>query len=215
MPDSSNQPRSVKIGSDERTGWSSDRPRRDGSMAPPRPIDISTRCRLLRPSDRMRYSPGSLVVVVSASPDERDALLERVIEEKGAIFTLTKVRGLVAGRVPAGEEDERAAQLLQAAVAKRLESGESVVLGAEGLGSEERERWTRLAHASRRPRHVILLETAKDKVDESDAPVLNELRRALDAGELGEEGFQTATRLGGAAIGELKRIVFRSPPRDE
>ena len=49
--------RSVKIGVDERTGWSSERPRKDG--APPRPIDISTRCRVLAPSDRVRYSPGA------------------------------------------------------------------------------------------------------------------------------------------------------------
>ena len=46
-------------------------------------------------------------------------------------------------------------------------------------------------------------------------PALNELRRALDAGELGNEGFQTALRLGGGSIGELKRIVFRPPPRDD
>jgi hypothetical protein len=203
----------VKIGADERTGWSSDRPRREGSA--PRPIDISTRCRVLRPTDRMRYSPGSLVVVVSASAAERDAFINRVIEEKGAIFTLAKVRGLIEGRVPAEELDARAAELQQAAVTKRLEAGETVVLGAEGLGAQERDRWARIAHGFRRPRHVILLETAKDQVDEEDAVPLNELRTALDSGELGAEGFQTAMRLGGASIGELKRIVFRSPPRDD
>jgi hypothetical protein len=203
----------VKIGADERTGWSSDRPRREGSA--PRPIDISTRCRVLRPTDRMRYSPGSLVVVVSASAAERDAFINRVIEEKGAIFTLAKVRGLIEGRVPAEELDARAAELQQAAVTKRLEAGETVVLGAEGLGAQERDRWARIAHGFRRPRHVILLETAKDQVDEEDAGPLNELRTALDSGELGAEGFQTAMRLGGASIGELKRIVFRSPPRDD
>ncbi|MDX6656774.1 MAG: hypothetical protein QOH62_1567 [Solirubrobacteraceae bacterium] len=205
--------RSVKIGADERTGWSSDRPRREGSA--PRPIDISTRCRVLRPTDRMRYSPGSLVVVVSASAAEREAFINRVIEEKGAIFTLAKVRGLIEGRVPAEELDERAAELQQAAVTKRLEAGETVVVGAEGLGAEERDRWARIAHGFRRPRHVILLETAKDQVGEEDALPLNELRTALDSGELGAEGFQTAMRLGGASIGELKRIVFRSPPRDD
>jgi hypothetical protein len=203
----------VKIGADERTGWSSDRPRREGSA--PRPIDISTRCRVLRPTDRMRYSPGSLVVVVSASAAEREAFINRVIEEKGAIFTLAKVRGLIEGRVPAEELDERAAELQQAAVTKRLEAGETVVVGAEGLGAEERDRWARIAHGFRRPRHVILLETAKDQVGEEDALPLNELRTALDSGELGAEGFQTAMRLGGASIGELKRIVFRSPPRDD
>jgi hypothetical protein len=73
----------------------------------------------------------------------------------------------------------------------------------------------RLAHALRRPRHIVLLETAKEQVGEEDAGPLNELRTALDSGDLGAEGFQTAMRLGGASIGELKRIVFRPAPRDD
>jgi hypothetical protein len=213
MADPPSSARSVKIGADERTGWSSDRPRREG--APPRPVDVSTRCRVLRPTDRMRYSPGSLVIVVSASAQDRDAFIERVIEEKGAIFTLAKIRGLIEGRVPAQDLDERAGELQQAAVTKRLEAGESVVIGAEGLDAAERDRWVRVAHGFRRPRHIILLETAKDRVGEDDAAPLNELRTALDTGELGAEGFQTAMRLGGAAITELKRVVFRPAPRDD
>jgi hypothetical protein len=213
MADPPSSARSVKIGADERTGWSSDRPRREG--APPRPVDVSTRCRVLRPTDRMRYSPGSLVIVVSASAQDRDAFIERVIEEKGAIFTLAKIRGLIEGRVPAQDLDERAGELQQAAVTKRLEAGESVVIGAEGLDAAERDRWVRVAHGFRRPRHIILLETAKDRVGEDDAAPLNDLRTALDTGELGAEGFQTAMRLGGAAITELKRVVFRPAPRDD
>jgi hypothetical protein len=213
MPDPPSSARSVKIGADERTGWSSDRPRREG--APPRPVDISTRCRVLRPTDRMRYSPGSLLLVVSASPANRDAFIERVIEEKGAVFSLGKIRGLIEGRVPAEDLDTRASELQQAAVTKRLEAGESVVIGAEGLGADERERWVRLAHGLRRPRHIILLETSKEQVGEEDTAPLNELRTALDTGELGAEGFQTAMRLGGAAINELKRIVFRPAPRED
>lgn len=213
MADPPSSTRSVKIGADERTGWSSDRPRREG--APQRPADVSTRCRVLRPTDRMRYSPGSLVVVVSASPQLRDAFIERVFEEKGVIFTLGKIRALVEGRVPAEELDARAAELQQAAVTKRLQAGESVVIGAEGLGAEERERWVRIAHGLRRPRHIVLVEAGRDQVSEEDAATLNELRTALDAGDLGAEGFQTALRLGGAAIDELKRIVFRPAPRDD
>jgi len=163
----------------------------------------------------MRYSPGSLLVVVSASPPDRDAFIERVIEEKGAVFTLNKIRGLIEGRVAADELDQRAADLQQAAVTKRLEAGESVVIGAEGLAAEERDRWVRLAHGLRRPRHIILLETSKERVGEEDAAPLNDLRTALDTGELGAEGFQTAMRLGGSSIEELKRIVFRPAPRED
>ena len=206
-------PRSVKIGADERTGWSSERPRRKGS--PERPPDISVRCKVLRPAEELRYSPGSLLLVVSASEEDREALAERVVEQKGALLSTGKVRALLAGRVPDEEMDARATELLGAAVAKRLGANESTVVVTNGLDPEERARLARLASAARRPRHLILLETARDQVAEDDLAPLNELRRRLDAGELGAEGFDTALRLGGDSIGELKRIVFRPAPRDD
>jgi hypothetical protein len=205
-------PRSVKISDDERGAWTSDRPR---ANRPPRPRDISVRSRILRPTDRMRYSPGSLVVVVCPSAADRDRFIQRVIEEKSAIFSRDKVRALLAGRVPEEEIEARVSQLLDAAVAKRLEANESVVLAAEGVGPEGREVYVRMAAAAERPRHLVLLEIPRDQVPEDDRATLNELRRALDAGELGAEGFQTVLRLGGAAVSELKRIVFRPPPRDD
>jgi predicted kinase len=205
-------PRSVKISDDERGAWTSDRPR---GNRPPRPRDISVRSRILRPSDRLRYSPGSLVVIVSPTAAERDRFTQRVIEEKGAVFSLDKVRALLAGRVPGDEVETRAHQLLDAAVAKRLEQGDSVVLAAEGVVPEGREMFVRMAAAAERPRHLIFVEVPRDQVPEDDRAAVNELRRALDAGELGAEGFQTVLRLGGAAISELKRIVFRPPPRDD
>jgi hypothetical protein len=205
--------RSVKISDDERTGWSSDRPRRDG--APPRPADVTVHCRVLSPADRLRYSPGSLLVVACASLVERDRFLDRLIEDRACLLSLGKVRALLAGRVAEQELQARAAELLHAAVSKRLQSRETVVLAAEGLDAGEREPFVRMAAALKRPRHLILLETARDQVREEDLGALNELRRALDAGELGGEGFQTALRLGGGSASEVKRILFRPPPREE
>jgi hypothetical protein len=186
------QARSVKIADDERTGWSSDRPRRDG--APPRPADLTVHCRV---------------------PQERERFLNRLIEDRACLLSLEKVRGLLAGRVPEEEIDTRAGELLQAAVAKRLENRETVVLSVEGLQAEEREPFVRMAAALKRPRHLILLEIARDQVAEEDLAALNELRRVLDAGELGAEGFQTALRLGGGSAIEVKRILFRPPPRED
>ena len=206
-------PRSVKIGADERTGWSSERPRRSG--APERPPDISVRCKVLRPAEALRYSPGSLLLIVSASEADREALADRVIEQKGALLSTAKVRELLAGRVPDEEMEARAAELLDAAAAKRLGANESTVVVTSGLDPAERERLARIAAEARRPRHLILVETARDQVAEDDLAPLNELRRRLDAGELGAEGFDTALRLGGDSIAELKRIVFRPPPRDD
>jgi len=141
--------------------------------------------------------------------------VERLIETKSAVFSLDKVRGLLAGRVPEDRMEESAQQLLDKAVLKRLEAGETVVIPTKGLDPAERERFVQMAAAHRRPRHIILIETARDQVDEEDRPALNELRRRLDAGELGQEGFQTALRLGGGSVGELKRLVFRPAPRDD
>jgi predicted kinase len=163
----------------------------------------------------MRYTPGSLVVVVSGSKEARDRFTERVFEEKGAVFSLDKVRTLLAGRVDPEEAEDRAIQLLDAAVQKRLEAGESVVIAANGLDAEERDRFVRMAHKLRRPRHLILVEVPRDQVPEDDRVALNELRTALDSAEVGQEGFQTALRLGGGAVAELKRIVFRPPPQDD
>jgi hypothetical protein len=203
--------RSVKIGQDERGGWSSDRPRPGGA----RPANISTRCRVLSPTDRLRYSPGSLVVVVSPSAAVRDRFVERLIEDRSSLLSLAKVRALIAGRVPDEVVDERAGELLTATVQKRLASSDTIVIPVESLDPAEREPFVRAAAAAKRPRHIILVEPPKDAVPEEDRAALNELRRALDAGELGEEGFQTALRLGGGSVGELKRILFRPPPKDD
>jgi predicted kinase len=206
-------PRSVKIGEEERTGWSSERPRRDSG--PARPPDISVRCRVLTPSDHLRYSPGSLLVIVCPSPAERDRFAERMIQNKAALLSLDKVRRLLAGRVPDEELAGRAQEILDAAILKRLQASETVVIAAEGMEPEERERYARMAAASRRPRHVLLLEAARQDVQEDDRASLNELRRRLDAGELGAEGFQTAVRVGGGSVHELKRILFQPPPRED
>ena len=108
-----------------------------------------------------------------------------------------------------------AAALLAAAAAKRLQAGDSTVVAGKLLDAAEREPLVRLAASLRRPRHVILVETGREQTEDEDRPKLNELRRAIDAGEVGAEGFQTALRLGGGAVGELKRIVFRPPPQDD
>jgi predicted kinase len=215
MGDMSTPPttRSVKISDDERGGWSSDRPRRDG--APPRPQDISVHCRVLAHSDRLRYSPGSLLVIVSGSSTEREDFSQRLIEDRSSLLSLEKVRGLLAGRIAPEELDDRARELLDSAVCKRLENKETVVIVAESLQADERERFVRMAIASKRPRHLILLETSRDQVKEDDRGALNDLRKRVDSGEVGAEGFQTALRLGGGSASEVKRILFRPPPRED
>src|SRR3954468_8094940 len=112
---SSQPPRSVKISDQERGGWSSDRPRRAGEPErPPRKLDVSVRGRVLAPTDRMRYSPGSLLLIACADRALRDRFVRRVIEEQSAILSLAKVRALLAGRVPEDEVEAKADALLDA-----------------------------------------------------------------------------------------------------
>ncbi len=205
--------RSIRIADDERGGWSSDRPR--PGNRPDRPADISTRCRVLRPSDRMRYAPGSMLLIASASDAERARFADRLIENKGALLSLAKVRTLLEGRVAEEDLDLRAEELLLTAAEKRLSANQTVVVPLEGLEPEDREPLVRLAARLGRPRHLILLDTGREGVAEEDRAALNELRTRLDAGELGSEGIQTVMRLGGTSAQELKRIVFQSAPRED
>jgi hypothetical protein len=205
--------RSVKIGDEERLGWSSERPRRESG--PQRPADISTRNRVLRPSEELLYSPGSLVVVASSAPEEADAFVNRLVQQKGALFSMEKVRTLLRGRVGDEELDDRAQELLTNAITKRLEAGETVLVVAETLAPEEREPFVRAAAAAGRPRHLILFEPAGVDLDDDGKAALSDLRRRLTASELGQEGFQTSLRLAGSSIGEVKRLDFQRPSRDD
>ncbi len=152
MPDEA-APRSVKIASDERTGWSSERPR-DGA---PRPPDVTVRSKILSPSDRLRYSPGSLVLVHGAAAAHPDRFVERVVEERGVALSLERVQALLAGRAAPEEIDARAHELLDVAIKKRIGAGQSVVVAIAGFDPAERARYVHLAHAHRRPRHLILI----------------------------------------------------------
>ncbi len=203
--------RSVKIGQDERTGWSSDRPRRDGG--PERKPDISVRGRVLEPTFRLRYTPGSLVLV--AAPDRAGAeeYMHTVLEDRAALLAPGRVERLLKGRVPDDQLEAQTASLLEKAVMKRLNGGDATVLVLGTLGAEEREHWLRAAAELRRPRHLVLLDGSGG--DDADREALGDLRKALMANQLGDEGFHTAIRLGGSAAGEVKRIVFRSPPKDD
>ena len=161
----------------------------------------------------MRYSPGSLLLIVSPDASESERFAERVVEAWRRALPLE-------GAHPAGGTSRRggdrgaARELLDAAVVKRLGDRQTIVLTLDGLDAAERERYVRLAHGLKRPRHLIPRGPTRSRAREERA-TLNELRRALDSGEIGQEGFQTALRLGGGATAELKRIVFQPPPRED
>jgi hypothetical protein len=160
----------------------------------------------------MRYTPGSLLLVVSASAIERDRFTDRLIEDKNSVLSRDKVRTLLAGRVPEDQVEEKSAELLLAAIRRRLTAGDTTVVGLETLTPEEREPILRMATELKRPRHVIFLDT---KVADEARVEHDALRKGLDAGDLGAEGVQTAMRLGGSAITDLRIIVFRRAPKQD
>lgn len=170
---------------------------------------------MLAPGDRMRYSPGSLLLIVCADPDTRERFCARVLEDPSTLLSMGKVRGLLRGRVADEEIDAKAQTLLDTAVAKRLAAGQTVVLAMEDLDPAERERYVRMAAEHRRPRHLVLVEAGKESVADEDRTALSELRTTLDAGGLGAEGYMTSLRLGGRTVEELKRIVFARPAADD
>lgn len=155
------------------------------------------------------------MLIVGAAGSQPERFAKRVVEERGAVLSLESVHALLAGRVAAEEIESRSRELLDAAILKRLRAGHSVVVPVPGFDEAERERLVRLAHGERRPRHLILIETSRDQVSDDERPGLDQLRRELDAGELGREGFHTVLRLGGNSLTELNRIVFQRPPQDD
>ena len=154
-------------------------------------------------------------MIVGPAASRPAVVAERVVEERNAVLSAAKVRSLLAGRVPEDQLADKARELLDAAVLRRIQANQSVAVAIEDLDPAERERYARMAHGLRRPRHLILLEPPRDDVTDTERGPLDDLRRALDGGEIGLQGFQTALRLGGTALTELKRIVFQPPPRQD
>ncbi len=94
----------------------------------------------------MRYTPGSLVLIVSADHAERDRFARRtLLEDQAAILSLDKVRALLAGRVPEDQVEERAAQLLEAAADEALRRRR----GGRAAGRRPRRRGARPVGADR------------------------------------------------------------------
>ena len=135
-----------------------------------------------------------------------------MLEDTSVLLSLAKLRGMLEGRVAEGEVDEKARALLDATAAKRLASGQTVVIALESLDAIERERYVRAAPPPPAPAPLILVEAGKATSPRRTAPSSTRCATALDAGEMGQEGFVTSLRLGGRTVGELKRIVFAPPP---
>ena len=184
--------RSVKISEDERTGWSSDRPRRDGAPAAPgQPRRPLPRARA-RPTG-CATRPGSLLDRgLRLARPSATRFLERLIEDRAALLSLEQ--GARRCSPGASAEEELEARAAGAAAGGRRqapgEPGDGRARRRRPATRSEREPFVRLAAALKRPRHLILLETSpRPGRARRISRALNELRRALDARRAGRRGL--------------------------
>lgn len=201
--------RSVKIGADERTGWSSERPRREGTGAnagrrPPKPAGKALN---VAASDTLSFPQGSLVIFTGADAVVVHRLVARMLP-KPALISYDTLAQAVAEKVPAERVEEVTLQLVGKRVAERREAGQATVVETGDLGTELR---TKLAALSDRRggAHLVVLDSGRKAVgDEERFEALRAVVAGARSGEIGAEGFSTAMVLGRVDLDKVTGIEF-------
>jgi hypothetical protein len=203
-----NTPRRVKIGKEERTGWSSERPPRDGDEKRPA---LRVNARVLTPAVALTYSPRSLIVVCAADESARAHLLKRAFPAE-ALLSKPRVADMLVGRAPAEQIPLLAERLFADTVKKRLLAGRPVVVEAQTLDESERELLLALAESAKRSAHLIVLNIGRQALGDDEAFYkLQALVQAARSGEVGFEGFRTSLVLGRSDIEALRSVEFVLP----
>src|ERR1044071_9044188 len=188
--------RSVKIGADERTGWSSERPRREGPSSgkgrPPRPAGKALN---VAASDTLSFPAGSLVVFTGADPVTVHRLVARMLP-KPALVSYDALAKAVAEKVPEERVGEVTLQLIGKRVAERREAGQATVVETGELDAEVRKGIAALADR-KAGSHLVVLDSGRKAVaDEERFEALRAVVAGARSGEIGAEGFSTAMVLG-------------------
>ena len=155
----------------------------------------SVRGRVLAPTDRIRYAPGSLVIVLSADEATREAFCARVLEDTNVLLP-------AAGR--AGSPRSSSTTRPVSCSTPRRPSGSQParpwLIALDGFDAAEWGSTSASPTATAARATSCSSRSAQSKVPGRGArAAVDALRTALDAGELGQEGFVTSLRLGGAA----------------
>ena len=155
-------------------------------------------------------------MIVSPSRAERDRFTEGLIDNRASAAVARQGPRPVPGgsrrrRLPSAQRRSSTPPCM-----KRLEENETVVLTAEGLGADERERYVRMAAGFKRPRHLILLDTsARERSGRAIAPRSTISAAASTQASLGPRALRRRCDSAGESLTEIKRIVFQRPPRDD
>jgi hypothetical protein len=203
--------RSIKIGADEKTGWSSDRPQRttSGGGRPPRPAGRSL---TIKPSDALSFPAGSLVLFTGADAVTLHRFVGRLLP-KPTVISYDQLARAVAGKVAAEQVAAITLKLIAKPIAERLGAGEAVVIETVDLSSELRRS---LAALSGPPTgsHLVVLDAGRKAVD--DDARFDELQAVTTqarSGEIGVEGFSTAVVLGRSDLDKVTEVEFTQRKR--
>jgi hypothetical protein len=201
--------RSVKIGADERTGWSSDRPIRANAGRPPRP---QGRAMVRAASDSLSFPSGSLVLFTGADPVAVHRLVGRLLP-RPQVVPYDQLSRAVAGKVGAADVAAVTLQMVAKAVRERLAEGQAVVIETADLSSELRTALAALAGPGVGS-HLVLLDSGRKSVDDDER--FEELRAvavAARSGEIGSEGFSTVVVLGRSDVDKVTEVEFTQRKR--
>jgi predicted kinase len=221
--------RTVKIGAEERSGYSSDAPRRRPGHNKPSKAQVDkpqlqqirkAKGRRLAPSHRLSYSPKSLIIVAGPDGSGKDDWTQRLFPA-ATVISAAQMTELASrnGTAPDEVSDKRAS-LLRALTYKRLRAGQTVIVDTAGLDERERNDLVAIANLTKRPAHLIVfeaglkqcLEAGDGAADEShlreQIGALAELRQKINRNQLGEEGFATVITLSRAAARDVRRVAF-------
>ena len=203
---SSDGVRSVKIGADERTGWSSERPQR-ASSGPGRPPRPAGRALAVAPSDTLSFPSGGLVVFTGADAVTVHRLVARLLP-RPALISYDALARAVAEKVPPEHVGEVTLRLVGKRVAERQAEGQATVIETGRLSTELRASLAALADR-RTGSHLVVLDAGRKTVgdDERFEQLRDVVARARN-GEIGAEGFSTATVLGRADLDKVTAIEF-------
>jgi hypothetical protein len=204
--------RSVKIGDDEKSGWSSDRPQRTpkpGGGRPPRP---QGRAMVLSAGDALSFPAGSLAVFTGAEPTTLHRFVGRLLP-RPTVVAYDPLARAVAAKVPADKVAAITLQLIGKAVRERLGEGQSVVIETADLSSELR---TSLAALAPPPAgsHLVVLDAGRKAVgDDERFEALRTVATAARSGEIGSEGFSTVVVLGRSDLDKVTEVEFTQRKR--
>jgi hypothetical protein len=204
--------RSVKIGADERTGWSSERPQRktSGPGRPPRPAG---RALNVAASDTLTFPNGSLVIFTGADSVTVHRLVARMLPRPALISYDVLARAVAEKRVPAEQVGEVTQRLVAKRIAERQAEGQATVIETGDLSTELRTALAALADR-RAGSHLVVLDSGRKAVDDDERfEALRAVVTGARSGEIGTEGFSTAMVLGRVDLDKVTGIEFVAPRR--